>query len=362
VSGTGLQLSLDSDLQYYAQQEIATQVKATRASSGTVIVMNPANGQVLALAVAPGFDPNHLATAKPADLGDPAITDPYEPGSVNKVITMSAGLEDGLVTPTSKFVIPPSLTVAGTPFHDAETHGTENLTLTGILAQSSNIGAIEVARELGAKRLDDYLKGYGFGKTTGLGLPGESAGILPPLSQWSGTTLPTLSFGQGVAVTAMQVASVYSTIANDGVRVTPNLVESTTDPQGHRHPMAPPARHRVISARVAAELRAMMESVISPQGTAPEARIPGYTVAGKTGTADRSNGRGGYSGYTASFVGMVPAEHPKLVCEVVLQQPRTDHFGGSVAGPVFHNVMGFALQTFGIAPTGTRLPKIPLTW
>ena len=364
VPGTGIRLSIQRDIQDEAQLAITRQVGATGALSGTVIVMNPQNGQILALAVAPGFDPNHLESANPADLGNPAISSGYEPGSVNKVITMSAALQDKIATPNSRFVIPGSINVAGTQFHDAEVHGTEHLTLTGILAKSSNIGAIKVAERLGSQRLDYYLRAFGFGRPTGIGLPGESAGILPPLADWSGTTLPTLSFGQGVEVTALQIASVYSTLANNGVRVTPNIIEGTTDSQNQFTPAKAATRRRVVSARTAIELRNMMEAVTSNEGTAPAARIAGYRVAGKTGTAARSNGHGGYSGagYTASFVGMVPADHPKLVCEVVLDRPLHGYFGGLVAAPVFHTVMSFALQTMGIAPTFTKPPKATLTW
>jgi cell division protein FtsI (penicillin-binding protein 3) len=364
VPGTGLRLTLQRDIQYEAQQQITQQVKATSSLSGTVIVMNPKNGQILALASAPTFDPNDVGNAKPNDLGDPAVSVPFEPGSVNKVITMSAGLEDGLVTPDSRFVIPPSLSVAGTPFRDAEDHPTEHLTLTGILAESSNIGAIKVAQELGPQRLNHYLHAYGFGKPTGVGLPGESGGILRPISTWSGTTLPTLAFGQGIDVTAMQVASVYSTIANNGIRVNPNIVEGTINGKHQFQRAAPPTRHRVISVKVATELRNMLEAVTSDQGTAPAARIAGYRVAGKTGTANRYNGNGGYSGagYTATFVGMVPADNPQLVCEVVLDRPLHNHYGGAVAAPIFHDVMSFALRTLGIAPTFTTPPRARLTW
>jgi cell division protein FtsI (penicillin-binding protein 3) len=363
VPGTGLRLTIQRDIQYEAQQQITRQVKATRSLSGTVIVMDPKNGQILALASAPTFNPNDLAHANSNNLGDPAVSVPFEPGSVNKVITMSAGLEDGLVTPDSHFVIPNSIHVAGTEFHDAEPHGTEHLTLTGILAESSNIGAIKVARRLGPQRLDYYLHAYGFGKPTGVGLPGESGGILPPISAWSGTTLPTLAYGQGIDVTAMQVASVYSTIADDGIRVNPNIVEGTVDGKTF-HPAPVPTRRRVISVKVATELRNMLESVTSNEGTAPAARIAGYRVAGKTGTANRYNGDGGYSGagYTATFVGMVPADNPQLVCEVVLDRPLHNHYGGAVAAPIFHDVMSFALRTLKIAPTFTKPPKATLTW
>jgi cell division protein FtsI (penicillin-binding protein 3) len=250
----------------------------------------------------------------------------------------------------------------GTTFHDAETHGTEHLTLTGVLAKSSNIGTIKVAQRLGAQRLYHYLQAYGFGRPTGVGLPGEGSGLLPPLPAWSATTLPTVAFGQGVGVTALQVASVYATIANGGVRVEPNLVAATVDPSGHRHPMKTPTRQRVISSRVARQLSDMLEAVTTTEGTAPAARVAGYRIAGKTGTAQRPDGHGGYAGYTASFVGFAPADKPQLLVEVVLQNPRSGHFGGLVAAPVFHDVMTFALQTLHVAPTGTGSPKARLTW
>ena len=361
--GTSLQLTIDRDLQWEAQQAIAAQVKAVKADSGTVVVMDPRSGRILALAVAPGFDANNPSTDITAGLRqlDPAVSDIYEPGSVNKVITMSAALQEGDFTPSSPFVIPPVLHYAGTTFHDAEVHGTERLTLTGILAKSSNIGTIEVARKLGADKLYSYLRSYGFGSVTGTGLPGEQDGILPPVSLWSRTTMPTVAFGQGIGVTALQVASVYSTIANGGMRVAPTILAGTIDKDGHHHATAAPATRRVISAKVARELSDMLESVTSNEGTAPAARIPGYRIAGKTGTAQRAV-NGHYSGYTASFVGFAPADKPQLLVEVVVQNPRRGHFGGVVSAPVFHDVMAFALQSLGIAPTGTRPPKARLTW
>ncbi|HWC35761.1 MAG TPA: penicillin-binding protein 2 [Mycobacteriales bacterium] len=363
-SGEGLRLTLQRDIQFEAQQAIAAQVKATHALSGTVIVMNPRNGQILALAVAPTFDPNNLAKASAADLGDPAVGDAYEPGSVIKTVTVSAALQNGLVTPNSKFVIPNTYNYGGSTFHDAESHGTEHLTLTGILAYSSNIGAIQVAKRLGDQRLYDYLHAFGFGQPTGVGLPGESSGVLLPVDQWSATTLPTLAFGQGLSVTAMQVASLYSTIANNGVRVTPNIIEGTVGADGRFKHAAAPARREVISAGVATKMRQILESVTTNEGTAPAARIDGYRIAGKTGTANRPNGHGGYSGagYDASFVGMVPADDPKLVCAVLLERPVRGYFGGLVAAPVFKTVMSFALRTLHIAPTFTKPAKAKLTW
>jgi cell division protein FtsI (penicillin-binding protein 3) len=364
VAGTGLALTIQRDIQWKAQAAITAQVHALHADSGTVIVMNPRTGQILALAVSPGFDPNN-PSASPVDaFGDPAISEVYEPGSVNKVITMSAALQDGVATPRSPFTVPGQLRDAGFTFHDAEPHGVERLTLTGILAKSSNIGTIEVANRLGAARLYHYLRAYGFGSPTGVGLPGDGVGLLPRLSNWSASTLPTAAFGQGVGVTALQVASVYATIANGGVRVTPNLVAARIQPDGTRKPMPAPSQRRVISAKVAHQLSDMLEAVTTTEGTAPLARIPGYRIAGKTGTANRPNGHGGYggSGYTSSFVGFAPADDPKLLVEVVLQNPRLGHFGGLVAAPVFHNVMSFALQTLRIPPTGTKPPHAKLTW
>ena len=364
VAGTGLELTIQRDIQWKAQEAISAQVHALRADSGTVIVMNPRTGQILALAVSPGFNPNDPGASPVAAFGDPAISEVYEPGSVNKVITMSAALQDGVATPRSPFTVPGQLQDAGFTFHDAEPHGVERLTLTGILAKSSNIGTIEVANRLGAARLYHYLRAYGFGSPTGVGLPGDGVGLLPRLSNWSASTLPTAAFGQGVGVTALQVASVYATIANGGVRVTPNLVSARIEPDGTRSPVAAPEEHRVISGKVAHQLSDMLEAVTTNEGTAPLARIPGYRIAGKTGTANRPNGHGGYggAGYTSSFVGFAPADNPKLLVEVVLQNPRLGHFGGLVAAPVFHNVMSFALQTLMIPPTGTKPPRAKLTW
>jgi cell division protein FtsI (penicillin-binding protein 3) len=359
--GGGLRLTLNSDIQWAAQQAITAQVRATGALTGIVIVENPHDGQILALASAPGFNPADIGAATPAELGDPAASDVYEPGSVNKVITMSAALQEHLVRPLTPITVPPTLTVDGTVFHDAEVHGTEHLTLAGVLAVSSNIGTIEVAQRLGAATLRRYMVAYGYGRPTGVGLPAESAGLLPPLSAWSGTTLPTAAFGQGVGVTALQIAQVYSTIANGGVRVSPSIVLGRLTPGGRLLPAPAPARRRIISAGVAHQLTRMLEGVTTDLGTAPAAQIAGYQVAGKTGTANRSDGHGGYSGYTASFVGFAPANDPQLVCEVVLDRPQSGIYGGAVAAPVFHQVMSYALRALHIPPMGGHLPPYPIT-
>jgi cell division protein FtsI (penicillin-binding protein 3) len=361
VPGSSVRLTIDRDIQYVAQRAIAKQVRAMGAQSGSVIVMDPRSGRVLAMATAPTFDPNHVGAASQRAMGNPALTEAYEPGSVNKVITFSAALQEGVVRPDTPVTVPPTYKVAGHVFHDAEAHGTEHLTASGVLAKSSNIGTIEVAQRLGATRLYHYLRAFGFGQPTGVDFPGETAGILPAPDAWSGTSLPTIAFGQGVSVNALQVADVYATIANKGIRNQPQLVAGTVDPKGAFHPATRPAPHRVVSARTAHQVSDMLEAVTTNEGTAPAARIDGYRVAGKTGTAQHPDGHGGYGGYTSSFVGYAPADKPQLLVEVVVQKPRNGHFGGLVAAPVFHDVMSYALAERHVAPTLTKPPVAKLT-
>ena len=368
VPGRGIELTIDRDLQWYAQQVLAAKVAETQAVNGTAVVMDIATGEVLALATAPTFDPDHRpATIAPDALRNVAVSDVYEPGSVNKVITAAAALESGVVTPDSVITVPPTLQVAGHTVHDAEQHGLEQLTFTGVLAKSSNIGTVEVAQKVGAQGLYDAMSRFGYGEKTGLGLPGESRGLLPEPRDWSGTSIATIPIGQGVSVNVMQVASVYATVANGGVRVTPTIVKGITDRSGRMQPTPAPATRRVLSPEVAAQLRTMLEAVVSAEGTAPLAAVPGYRIAGKTGTAQRvvtaADGRGHYDGsYTSSFIGFAPADAPRLVTAVVLQGTgRAGYFGGSTAGPVFKNIMSFALRDLKVPPTGTTAPVAKLT-
>jgi cell division protein FtsI (penicillin-binding protein 3) len=362
VQGSSMTLTIDRDIQWKAQQAIAEAVATTGATSGVVIVENPKTGQILGMAVAPTFDPSKPSKASAAAMGNAALSEIYEPGSVNKVITAAAAMQEGLVTPGSEVTVEPTYRLAGHVFHDAEHHGLEHLTVSGVLAQSSNIGAIHIAQKLGQQKLYDYLTKFGLGRLSGLNLPGEDKGLLPTVDKWSGTSLPTIAFGQGISVNALQVASVYATIANGGVRMTPQLVASTTGPNGVVTPAATAPGVRVVSATVAHQVSDMLESVTTLEGTAPLARIAGYRVAGKTGTAQKADGKGGYTGYTASFVGYAPADDPQLVTEVVLQDPQNGHFGGKVAAPVFQQVMSFALAHEGIAPTGTTPPTTKLSF
>ncbi len=360
--GTSVKLTIDRDIQWVAQDAISTAVKKASAKSGTVIVMDPKTGAILAQASAPTFDPAIKKTITLNSIRNPAVQDVYEPGSTGKVITVAAAIEEHKTTPTSVFTIPYALKVGTRTYHDHEKHGTQRLTTTGLLAVSSNTGAIQVGQSLGSDTLHNYLTKFGIGQNTGSHLPGESSGLLLPLSQWSDSTLPTNAFGQGYSVTALQATSVFATIANDGVRVPPTVVAGTTDSSGNFSPAKQGQAERVISASTAREMRAMLESVVSENGTAPAAAIKGYRVAGKTGTAQRYNDKCNcYSGYTASFIGFAPADQPKYVVSVTIQDPAGMHWGGVLGGPVFKKVMTFTLQNKGVAPTTGTLKTYPLS-
>jgi cell division protein FtsI (penicillin-binding protein 3) len=336
-------------------------VKASHAISGTVIVMDPKTGQILAHATAPTFDPNNTKNVSLALMRNPSVQDVYEPGSTGKVMTLSAALEEGKITPITLLRVPDSLKVSNRIFHDHDKHPTEALTPTGILAISSNVGAIKVGEKLSNSILYQYLKKFGVGANTGSGLPGESEGILPKIANWSGTTAPTVAFGQGYSVTAMQATSIFATIANDGIRVSPTVLAGTSDSDGHFTPSVNRESVRVISSTTAAQMRLMMESVVSANGTAPEAAIPGYRVAGKTGTAQRADETCHcYRGYTASFIGFAPADKPRYVINVTIQGPQGSHYGGALGGPVFKKVMSFVLQSRHIAPTNAQFTPYPL--
>ena len=355
-SGTSVRLTIDRDVQWVAQNAINQAVASSRAASGTVIVMDPKTGAILAQASAPTFDPNLSSSITLEKLRNPAVQEVYEPGSTGKVMTVAAALQEGLVAPETVFTIPYKKKVADEYFHDHEKHPTQRLTTTGLLAVSSNTGSIQIGQKLGKDALYDYLRKFGIGESTNSKLPGESAGILHPVKNWSGTSLPTIAFGQGYAVTAMQATSVFATIANDGVRVSPSILAGVVDESGKYTPAEPNKTVRVLSSQTAATMRAMMESVVSSSGTAPTAAIDGYRVAGKTGTANRFNSACKcYSGYTASFIGFAPADQPKYVINVTIQDPKGMHWGGVLAGPVFKKVMSFVLQNERIQPT--KAPK-----
>ena len=361
-AGTSIRLTVDRDIQWVAAKAIADVVKSSRALSGTVIVMDPKTGQILAHATAPTFDPNNTSKVSLVAMRNPSVQDVYEPGSTGKVMTLAAALEEKKVTPETVLTIPYALKRSVKVFHDHEPHPDQRLTTAGVLAVSSNTGSIKIGEMLSNVKLYDYLTKFGIGTKTGSGLPGESRGILPKVADWSGTTAPTVAFGQGYSLTAMQATSVFATIANDGVRVSPTVIAGSSDASGNYTPSATRESVRVISSDTAAKMRLMMESVVSSNGTAPSAAIPGYRVAGKTGTAQRIDDTCGcYRGYTASFIGFAPADNPAYVISVTIQDPKGLHWGGYLGGPVFKKVMSFVLQSKGIAPTGTAVVPYPLT-
>ncbi len=361
VAGTDVRLTLDRDLQWYAQETLARAVRGADAESGTVVVMTP-QGEILALAAYPTFDPNDPGDANQEDVGNRAVSDVYEPGSTSKVMTAAAVIEEGGLKPTSPIIVPPVLHRADKDFHDHDPHPTEHLTFAGVVAKSSNIGTIKAAETIGPTTLYDYLKKFGIGDPTGAGLPGESRGILPRPEAWSASQFYTIAFGQGLSLNAVQAASVYATIANGGVRAQPSIVAGTTAPDGTFTASAAPQETRVVSPETATSVTRMLESVVSEEGTAPMAQIDGYRVAGKTGTANRvDDSCGCYRGYTASFIGFAPADDPALVVAVTLQDPKNGHYGGMLGGPVFKQVMSFGLASLQVPPTGTLPTPYRLT-
>ncbi len=359
VPGRNVQLTINADLQWYAQNALAQKIQEVQALSGTAVVMNAKTGQLLAVASYPTFDPSNLSRAG-AWLSNQAFSDVFEPGSTAKVMTMAAALSEGKATPTTPVIVPNQLHRSDTWFHDAESHGTEYLTTAGALAQSSNMGLILIGETMSAQTLERYFHKFGLGSTSGSGFPGESPGILAPVDKWSGSQRYTVMFGQGLSVTAIQAASVFQTIADGGVRMAPRLVQSVEDTTGAMVPQPTAPGVRVIPAKAAEQLSQMLEGVVSVEGTAPLAKIPGYRVAGKTGTANRIAANGRYSGYTASFIGYAPADDPQLVVAVIVQRPVKGTYGGIVAAPVFRSIMTYALQLLKIPPTGTKPPTLEL--
>ena len=360
-----LRLTIQPDLQWEAQRACHVQVVRTRADNCSVVIMQPQTGRILAMAQYASSSPSHPAS--PAATQDLPVSDVFEPGSTGKVITVAAALEHGGQTPMSPYTIPYQILVDGLyPFHDAEVHPTERLTVAGILARSSNVGMVQVAKHVPPRTQYRYYRNLGLGSPTGLGLPGESAGLLPRPSQWSGDTRYTLAFGQGVAVTAVQMASLYATIANGGVRVSPSIVAGLTSGKGVYTPAPAPHRTRVLRTRTAHELLAILQQVphVDDLGGEPWGEIAGYPVAAKTGTAQLPDpARGGcLCMYGSSYIGIAPADDPQLVVAVHVQNPkRRGYFGDAVAGPVFNRVMKFALQTLQIPPDHSKPPKVRLT-
>lgn len=348
--GRDVRLTLDGNVQASTEEILAATVRRWRARSGTAIVLDPRNGGVLAMAVAPGYDANRFGALSPALTKNRAVTDVYEPGSTFKVVTVSGVLGERLVSPSTRFSLPPSIRVADRTINDAERRPTETMTVRQILAKSSNVGVVTLAELLGRARLARWISRFGFGRPSGIDFPGESEGLVLPPRQWSGSTIGNVPIGQGIGVTPIQMAAAYAAVANGGVWVQPRLVDRV---DGRR--TARPLRRRVLSPALARTVVEMLEGVVSERGTGLEAAVPGYTVAGKTGTAEKPGPRGyGTGKYVASFVGFVPASKPRLVILVVVDEPQETVYGGVVAAPAFSQIARSALLYLEVPPDAKR--------
>ncbi len=342
--GRNVVLTLDHQIQATAERMLVDAVRRWGARGATAIVLDPRTGAVLALANAPTFDANRFADAAPDARRNRAVTDMYEPGSTFKIVTIAGALEDRVVTPTTSFVLAPTIRVADRTIHEAHGRSTRRMTVRQILYESSNVGTITVAERLGAGGLASWIERFGFGKQTGLGYLGESPGLVLPLDEWSGSTIGTVPIGQGIAVTPLQMVSAYGAIGNGGVLEKPYIVAKV----GGRK-VKTSAGRRIVSKRTANSMMSMFRDVVV-EGTGSEAAIPGYTVAGKTGTAQKpENGRYA-SKYVASFVGLVPARKPQLAILVMVDEPHGAIWGGVVAAPIFRDLARFSLQYLEVAP------------
>jgi cell division protein FtsI (penicillin-binding protein 3) len=344
--GEDLRLTIDAGIQARTEEVLADLAQTYQPKRATAIVMDPRNAEILAMADWPTFDPSDPASASPEALQSMATGFTYEPGSTFKAFTVAGALSERLVTPSTVFYLPIEIQVADRSISDAEDRGAESLTVAQILAQSSNVGAVKVGLELGDERFYRWVRRFGFGDPTGVAFPGEERGIVPTLSEFSGSTIGNLPIGQGLSVTPIQMTTAYAAIANGGILRPPRLVleEGGT-------PASPPRGHRVISKETAGQLTQMLEGVLAPGGTASEVSVPGYTLAGKTGTAEVAVD-GGYSDwkYVASFVGFAPAHNPRLLVAVVVDQPQGSYYGGVVAAPAFGEIARFALPYLEIPP------------
>ncbi len=367
VDGTDLALTIDRDVQWDVQRVLRQTVEDSGGESGVAIVMDTRTGEILALADHPTFDANSPLVVGKEDLGSRALSDVYEPGSVEKVLTVAGLLDAERVTPRTRIAVPSEIQSGDRTIGDYWDHGPLRLTLTGTLAKSSNIGTVLAADKLRAQELHDYLEGFGLGRLTNVGVRGESAGILPDGSQWDEMTKDRIAFGQSMSVNALQMTAAVNAVANGGVLVSPSLIQGTATTEDGVQVGTDTARtERVISARAATQTARMMELVLDPEdGVAPGAAVDGYRVAGKTGTAQRVDEecgcyRPGYN--TVSFAGFAPADDPRFTVYVMVQSPSNGGGGGSVAGPAFSKIMSHVLRRYGVPPTGTRPSSLPVEW
>jgi cell division protein FtsI (penicillin-binding protein 3) len=361
VPGSDVELTIDSDLQFMLQRELADYARKTSAENASAVVLDAKTGEVYALANDKTFDPRGSLND---NTGNPAVTTPYEPGSVGKVITAAGAIENGIVKPDTVLQVPGSINVADRTVSDAWQHGTIPLTFTGVLGKSSNVGTLMVAQQLGEQRFYDLARNFGLGQRTGIGLPGESAGSLPPRESWSGSTFANLPIGQGLSMTVLQMAGMYQAIANDGVRVPPRIIAAEIRPDGTRVERPRPEGVRVVSPETAHTVKDMLRSVVqnAPQpqrGTGADAALPGYQISGKTGTAQQYDPECGcysQSKHWITFAGIVPADNPRFVVALMLDKPAYGTREGSSAAPLFHNVAAFLTQRYQIPLSKEQSP------
>jgi cell division protein FtsI/penicillin-binding protein 2 len=347
-SGEDVTLTLDSAVQQELEKALASAVEKHRAKSAVGLVMRADDGAVVALANAPGYDNNRFGEASAEAQRDRVLTDPYEPGSTFKAFTVAWALEEGAVTTESTFVVPDHMTVADHVIHDSQRHPTKVMTTADVLRESSNVGAIQVAQALGGRELHGYIRAFGFGEATGVDLWGEDPGIVPAYEDWSGVSIGNIPIGQGLTVTPLQLASGYAALVNGGRRITPHVTEQ-------KAPVAPGPR--VISEETSAIVRGMLQGVVD-EGSGHLAQIPGYTVAGKTGTSQKVDPEIGTYGdeYVASFIGFAPATDPEYVTLIAVDEPETSYWGELVAVPAFRDVMSFTLGYFNVPPDNPSNP------
>src|SRR5690606_2574272 len=350
--GSSVELTIDSDLQYVLQTKLADYAQRAGARSASGVVLDAKTGEIYALANDKTFDPNGPWNEH---TGNPAVTTPYEPGSVNKVITAAGAIEDGIVQPDTVLQVPGSIKVADRVIGDAWEHGTVPMTFTGVLAKSSNVGTLMVAEKLGEQRFYELARKFGLGEKTGSGLPGESGGYLPAPEDWSGTTFANLPIGQGLSMTVLQMAGMYQAIANDGVRIPPRVIAAEIKPDGTRVERPRPEGIRVVSPETARTVRHMLQAVVQDepgqQGTAPQAGVEGYQIAGKTGTAQQIDPECrcySHSDYWITFAGIVPDDNPRFVVGLMLDAPSAGTPEARSAGPLFHDLAVYLTQRYEI--------------
>ncbi|WP_024367406.1 peptidoglycan D,D-transpeptidase FtsI family protein [Arthrobacter sp. TB 26] len=359
VNGKDIRLTLNSDLQYFAQQAIQSQRDKLSAEWGVVIVQDIKTGNIIAMADTNSPDPNDPGKVDAKDRGVRAVTAAYEPGSVEKMITASALIEEGKSSPLDKFTIPPSYTVDGQTFNDSFTHGTEDRTLAGILGWSMNTGTVMAGQRLSKEQRYNWLKKFGIGEAPDIGLPAEAQGILTPYEQWDGRQEYTVLFGQGVSQSTLQTVRAFQSIANNGVMLQPRLIDGYINPDGSEEKAPAQAPREIVSPDTARQVRDILESAVT-EGQIKEAGLDGYRVGAKTGTSQSpcDDGTAGFCGFTASMVGMAPMDNPRFIVEVVLQRPKGDIYGIS-NGPVFRSVMSQALRTFNVPPSTGEPVRLP---